>query len=141
MNKPGRLREALLKSLPDLAQDPQKLSIFVERGNLVATGAPGQSWEYRYQVTAVVQDFAGDMDEVAFAIMQWVAVEQPDLLKNDEGSTRGIRFQCEMMTSELVDILIELDLREAAYTDANGTRFDHPAEPPADPTADWIWMR
>lgn len=139
MNKPGRFRTALLAALPDIAQDPHRLSIYVERGHVVATGAPGRGWLYAYQLTAVLQDFAGDMDTLAMAVTQWVELEQPDLLKNDTTNKRGIRFECELISNELADVAIEIDLTEAVYPNADGTQFDHPAEPPADPTAAWLW--
>lgn len=139
MNKPGRFRTALLAALPDVAQDPQRLSIYVERGHLVATGAPGSGWQYSYQLSAVLQDFAGDMDDLALAVMQWVEVEQPDLLKNDTANKRGVRFECDLISNELADVAIEIDLTEAVYPSVDGTQFVHPAEPPADPTAAWLW--
>jgi hypothetical protein len=140
MNKPERFRAALLAALPDLANDPQRLSIFVERGKLVASGTQGAGWQYSYQLTAILQDFAGDMDTLAMAVTAWMAVEQPDMLKNPAHAERGIRFECERMTSELADISIEIDLTEAVYADGNGN-FDHPAEPPADPTDAWMWQK
>lgn len=140
MNKPERFRAALLAALPDLANDPQRLSIFVERGKLVASGTPGAGWQYSYQLTAILQDFAGDMDTLAMAVMAWAAVEQPDMLKNPAHAERGIRFECERMTSELADISIEIDLTEAVYA-GDGGRFEHPTEPSADLTEEWIWQR
>jgi len=139
MNKPERFRTALLAALPDLANDPQRLSIFVEKGKLVASGGQGAGWQYSYQLTAILQDFAGDMDTLARAVTAWVAVEQPDMLKNPAQAERGIRFECELMTSELADISIEIDLTEAVYAGDDGKAFDHPAEPPADPTGAWLW--
>lgn len=139
MNKPERFRAALIAALPDLANDPQRLSIFVEKGKLVASGTEGTGWQYSYQLTAILQDFAGDMDALAKAVIAWVAVEQPDMLKNSAHAERGIRFECELMTSELADVSIEIDLTEAVYAGANDT-FNHPAEPPADPTSAWLWQ-
>jgi hypothetical protein len=138
VNKPERFRVALLAALPDLANDPQRLSIFVEKGKLIASGTEGAGWQYSYQLTVILQDFAGDMDALAKAVIAWVAVEQPDMLKNPLQAERGIRFECELMTSELADIVIEIDLTEAVYA-ANEGSFDHPAEPPADPTSAWLW--
>jgi hypothetical protein len=138
MNKPGRFRTALLAALPELASDPQRLSIFVEKGKLVANGTEGTGWSYHYQLTAVLQDFAGDMDALAKAVIAWVAVEQPDMLKNSMQAEHGIRFECELMTAELADISIEVDLTEAVYASVDAT-FEHPAEPPADPTDAWLW--
>lgn len=139
MNKPERFRAALLTALPDLATDPQRLSIFVEKGKLVATGTPGIGWQYSYQLTAILQDFAGDMDTLALAVTAWVAVEQPDMLKNPAQAERGIRFECQLMTAELADIAIEIDLTESVYAGDDGSIFDHPTEPPADLTGEWLW--
>jgi hypothetical protein len=138
MNKPARFRTALLAALPDLANDPQRVSIFVEKGKLVATGAGRAGWQYSYQLTAILQDFAGDMDTLATVVIAWVAVEQPDMLKNPAHAERGIRFECELITAELTDLSIEIDLTEAVYVSDDDT-FDHPTEPPADPTGDWLW--
>jgi hypothetical protein len=139
MNKPERFRAALLAALPDLANDPQRLSIFVEKGKLVASGTPGAGWQYSYQLTAVLQDFAGDMDTLAMVVAAWVVVEQTDMLKNPAQAERGIRFECELMTAELADVVIEIDLTEAVYA-GRGGGFEHPAEPPADPTGEWLWQ-
>jgi P2 phage tail completion protein R (GpR) len=141
MIKPASLRAALLAALPDVAADPQRLSIFVERGQIRATGAPGAGWEYAYQVTVILQDFAGDMDNLAGVIVGWVAKHQPDVLKNAEARQRAIRFECELMTSELADVSIEIDLTEAVDATNGGAPYQHPPEPPADPTADWLWQR
>ena len=139
MNKPERFRAALLAALPDLANDPQRLSIFVEKGKLIASGTQGAGWQYSYQLTAILQDFAGDMDTLAMAVAAWVATEQPDMLKNPAHAERGIRFECQLMSSELADIAIEIDLTEAVYAGDDG-HFNHPAEPPADPTSAWMWQ-
>jgi len=135
MNKPGSLRDALIKGLPDLALDPQKLLIFAERGSVVATGEPGESWEYAYQLTVIVQDFAGDMDALTATVLRWLAVEQPDLLLSTENRRNGIRFEAELMTAELADVQMQLDITEPVMRRGEG--FEHPAPPPADPTALW----
>lgn len=135
MNKPGRLRATLLAHHPDLASDPQKLAIFVSRGNLVATGEPGGGWEYGYTLTMIVQDFAGDMDALSATVLDWLAVEQPDLLKSPDARARSVRFEAELLSNELADVQIELDLQEAVQR--RDGQFIHPPAPPADPSALW----
>lgn len=135
MNKPGRLREALIAGLPDLALDPQKLLIFAERGKIVATGEPGDSWEYAYQLTVIVQDFAGDMDALTATVLRWLAAEQPNLLLSAESRRDGVRFEAELMTAELADVQFQLDITEPVIR--RNDRFEHPASPPADPTGLW----
>lgn len=135
MNKPGRLREALIAGLPDLALDPQKLLIFAERGKVVTTGEPGDSWEYAYQLTVIVQDFAGDMDALTATVLRWLAAEQPDLLLSADARHNGVRFEVELMTTELADVQLQLDVTEPVIRQHDG--FEHPSPPPADPTAMW----
>lgn len=135
MNKPNRLREALIRGLPDLALDPQKLLIFAERGTVVATGEPGESWEYAYQLTVIVQDFAGDMDALTATVLRWLAAEQADLLLSAESRRNGVRFEAELMTTELADVQFQLDITEPVIRRGDG--FEHPAPPPTDPTAMW----
>lgn len=135
MNKPGRLRKALIAGLPDLALDPQKLLIFAERGKVVATGEPGESWEYAYQLTVIVQDFAGDMDALTATVLRWLAMEQPDLLLSAEGRRSSVRFEAELMTAELADVQFQLDITEPVIR--RGERFKHLPPPPADPTGLW----
>jgi hypothetical protein len=135
MNKPGRLREALIQGLPDLALDPQKLLIFADRGTVIATGEPGDSWEYAYQLTVFVQDFAGDMDALTATVLRWLAAEQPDLLLNPDGRRNGVRFEAELMTAELADVQFQLDITESVIR--RGAGFEHPVPPPADPSALW----
>jgi hypothetical protein len=135
MIKPARLRTALLAALPELATDPQKLLIFADRGHVVATGEAGDSWEYVYQLTLIVQDFAGDMDALTATVLRWLAIEQPDLLRNTDHRRQGVRFEAELMTTELADVQYQLDLSEPVVS--RDGRFEHPAPPPADPTALW----
>jgi hypothetical protein len=78
------------------------------------------------------------MDALAKAVISWVSIEQPDMLKNPMQAERGIRFECELMTAELADVSIEIDLTEAVYASSEGA-FDHPVEPSADPTGAWLW--
>ncbi|WP_199098961.1 phage tail protein [Dyella sp. ASV21] len=138
MNKPARLRAAIMAALPDLATNPERLSIFVEKGRLIATGVPGGGWDYAYTATVLIQDFAGDMDDLAGAVIAWLHVEQPDLLLSADERERAIRFQCDLMDNEQADIALEIDLTEAVRANAAGGGYVHPPAPPSDPTADWL---
>lgn len=128
MNKLNSFREALLAGVPEFARDPDKLSIMAERGRMIASGEAGLGWQYAYQLTFIVQDFAGDMDRVTHTILQWVRKEQPGLLRNPELAEKSIRFEVEAISSELVDIQIEIDLTEAVRSQ-DGVTFDHLPEP------------
>jgi len=135
MIKPGSLRTALLQHLPDIANDPQKLLIFAERGRVITTGAAGDSWEYAYQLTVILQDYAGDMNALTATVLRWLAKAQPDLLLSPEAMRNAVRFEAELMTNELADVQFQLDVTEAVI--GSGGAFQHPAPPPSDPTGLW----
>lgn len=135
MIKPESLRTALLLHLPDIANDPQKLLIFAERGRVIATGAAGDSWEYAYQLTVIVQDYAGDMNALTATVLRWLAETQPDLLLSPDAMRNAVRFEAELMTNELADVQFQLDVTEAVI--GRGGAFEHPAPPPSDPSSLW----
>jgi hypothetical protein len=139
MKKLSTFRAAMMAAVTDLKNDPQKMSIMAERGKLVSTGGAARGWHYAYQLTAIIQDFAGDMDVLTDTVLQWVRVEQPGLLKNNELNAQGVRFEVEMLDNECVDVQLEIDLIEGVST-VDGSTFVHPDEPPADPTESWLWL-
>lgn len=135
MNKPNSLRAALIATLPSVAKDPQTMSVYVDRGRLKSSSAAGTGWEYAYQVTVIIQDFAEDVDVLANAVIAWARTNQPDILANPELRQKSIRFECELMTNELVDVSLEIDLTEAVLRSPDGKTFEHLDEPGPDPSA------
>lgn len=139
MKKLQTFRAALLASSPELAIDPQKVAIFAERGRSVSGGAPGKGWEYQYQATAIIQDFAGDVDAVTRAVLEWMREELPGVLKNPELAAKAFRFECELMANDLVDLQIEVDIDEPVLVGPDG-QIIHPPALPEDPTERWLWQ-
>jgi hypothetical protein len=139
MKKLQSFRDVLLHSCGEIAIDPQKTAIFAERGQVVPGGAAGDGFEYRYQITAIVQDFAGDVDAVSLAIVRWMRAELPGVLKNPERAERAFRFEVEMITSELVDLQIEVDVEEPVAIDAAGN-ITHPPAPGEPDLLDAFWL-
>jgi hypothetical protein len=82
MIKPASLRAAIVAAVPDLAANPDKLQVFVDAGNLVATNTKTLSFEYRYTINLILLDFAGDEDTIMMALLIWVRRHQSDLLDN-----------------------------------------------------------
>lgn len=82
MNKPQSLRAALNKSVAYVRENPDKLHLFVDKGSLVATGASSMSWEYRYTLNVVVEDFSGDQNLLMAPVLLWLTENQPDAINN-----------------------------------------------------------
>lgn len=111
MIKPNSLREHLTAAIPELGRDPDRLLVFIERGSLAGTFAPGFSYEYSYTLSVIVTDFGGQPDAVMVPLMVWIARHQPELLANP--ARRGeIAFEAELLANDKVDLEIRLPLTE-----------------------------
>ncbi|MGI4815398.1 MAG: phage tail protein [Janthinobacterium lividum] len=122
MIKPALLRAALVAAIPSLATDPDKLTVFIDQGSIVASGTPSASFEYRYVVNALALDFSGDSDLVMLALIEWARSHQPDLLSGTGDDDTGICFEVDILNNATVDLSITMQLSESVVvsTDANG---------------------
>jgi len=111
MHKPDHLRAHLTQALPELARHPDKLLLFVDEGNLIATGAPGLAFEYRYTLTLILTDYTGSPDAVMVPLLDWLHVHQSELLMNPDRRD-GIRFEADILANNQVDLQIQLPLTE-----------------------------
>lgn len=112
MIKPAALREAVKKVLPALQNDPSKLLVFVDKGQIVSPGPGSLSFEYRYTLNLILTDISGSADAVMVAILEWAQVNQPELLAvSDDRNT--ITFEVDQVTHDTYDLSIELPLTEA----------------------------
>ena len=57
-------------------------------------------------------DYAGHADAIIVPLLDWARRQQPELFDNPELRQRGIRFSVEYLTTDTVDLAIELDLTE-----------------------------
>lgn len=89
MNKPQSLRSALNKAVAYVRDNPDKLHLFVDNGSMVATGASSMSWEYRYTLNVVIEDFSGDQNLLMAPVLLWLSDNQPDAI-----NTRSCAKNC-----------------------------------------------
>jgi len=112
MNKPQSLRSALNKSVPYVADNPDRLHLFVDSGQLVATSAASLSWEYRYTLNVVITDFTGDQNLLMAPMLLWLRDNQPDALQNSEARERLFSFEVDILANDRCDISMDLKLTE-----------------------------
>lgn len=132
MKKPDSLRSAVTAAVPSLVNDPDKLLVFVEKGQATSTGTLGKSFQYTYTLSLILTDWSGNPDEILYAVLEWVRVQQPELLSNPDKQHRGIRFDVDVLNHQTFDLAIELELSEGVIvsTDATGkVSFKHADEP------------
>lgn len=142
MNKPEQVRALLLSAVPHLARNPNDLHIFVDSGKAVATGAAQNlSFEYQFDLTIIVVDYADHADTLIVPLLAWVAQHQPELLTNPEKRESGIRFRAELIDKHKADIEITLELTERVLVTAveGGRTVKHLPEPPLDPYSGFNW--
>lgn len=130
MKKPESLRELLLAAVPHLTASPGSLSLFIDKGRLATRATGNLSFEYRYTLNLVVQDFAGDLDALTVPILAWIAEQQPELLSR--GDREPFAFEAELLDGDLADVSIDLELTERVRVDrrpAGGVKVTHLDEP------------
>jgi len=69
MYKPNSLRQHLAAAIPDLQRDPDRLLVFADEGNVVASATASLSFEYRFKLNLIVTDDAGDADAIMVALI------------------------------------------------------------------------
>lgn len=138
MQKPDSLRAYVTAALPDLARDPDRLQIFIDKGRIRSTGAKGLAFEYAYSLNLVLLDFAGDVDLVMLTILAWLRVHQAELLQNYQTNPNAIPFEADILDGDKIDLSLQLELTERVITtprEGGGYDMVHPPEPSADPAA------
>ncbi|MGO4703824.1 phage tail protein [Dyella sp. 2RAB6] len=98
MKKPDSLRAALVAALPDLARDPERFLVFIDKGSLHATYVPGLSFECAYTLNIILTDFAEDPLIVWVALLAWLSANQPELLDNVDLRREGVSFEADITT-------------------------------------------
>ncbi|AIY42988.1 Phage tail protein [Collimonas arenae] len=119
-----------------MQQNPDKLLVFADAGNTVATGTASLSFEYRYKLNIIITDYSGDPDAIMVPLLAWVAIHQRDLLDNAELRKTGIGFDVDFNNHETIDLSINLALTERVVVkrgDAGRLDVRHPAEPQPTP--------
>lgn len=144
MYKPKSLRAHLTASNVDLQRNPDKLLIFADGGNTVATGTASLSFEYRYKLNVIITDYAGSEDAIMVPLLAWVQLHQRDLLDNPDLRKIGIGFDVDYNNHETIDIAITLALTERVVVKQAGAgrlEVQHLAEPQMTPGyADAFWQ-
>lgn len=131
MNKPQSLRLHLEQAFSYLAQNPESLLVFVDTGAVQVTLAKGLSFEYSYKLNIILTDFAGDIDVLMVALLDWIRVNQSEILANLELGKNAVQFEADILDNGKVDLSIVLPLTERVIVKRDGNRLDmsYPPEP------------
>ena len=132
MLKMDILRRRLNDAIPWVKRNPDQLDTRIRKGNIVASGRPGASFEYRYHLDVLVMDFPNDIDMLTLAILTWARDHQPDLIFNPDKRVREISFDADILDNGNADVLFSLPVSEAVTVtqDSNGNIKFKPHDEP-----------
>ena len=111
MEKPASLRAALQAALPELAEHPEKLRLFVTGGHIEPNKAT-LGYKQHYVLSIFIEEFAQDPAYLHIALIHWLQTHQPDILGPHKQPQKPITFEAEPLESDRWDILIEVQLTE-----------------------------
>ena len=138
MYKPASLRRHLTAAVPEIARDPDKLSLLVKYGRVACAGSASLSFEYCYTLQLVVLDYAGAADAIVLPTLVWMRTHQPEYFDNPQQRDADFRFEAEYNNATTIDLLIVLQLTERVRVQPIGSdatapgrfQIDHLGEPP-----------
>lgn len=130
MLKPAAIRAALTAHLPELATDPDRLRLWIDKGRVRTRQTASFAFELAYTLNIVVIDWTHP-PVIIFAILNdWLRRFQPSLVASQ--AAEGYSFEADIMTNEAIDLSIDLALTEAVVAvrnDAGGWDMQIVEEP------------
>lgn len=112
MKKPDSLRSHILAAVKELQRDPERMLIFTDKGNVRCTGASGLSFEYVYDLNFILTEYAGELDAVMIPLLDWVRVNQSELIMNIDRSKEAFKFETVILNNNTVDLSLTFPLTE-----------------------------
>lgn len=112
MKKPNSLRTHLLAAVKELQRDPDRMLIFTDKGNVRCTLANGLSFEYVYDLNFILTEYAGELDAVMIPLLDWVRINQNELLVNLEKNKEAFKFETVILNNGTVDLSLTLPVTE-----------------------------
>lgn len=112
MKKPASLREHLSKNIPGLMTDPENFIVFITNGNWRVKRGKSLSFTFTYDLLMLFKDFSLDPAIVFAHLIEWLEINQHELISNPDKLFDGMSFEVEPITHETADILITLKLTE-----------------------------
>lgn len=127
--KHNALREAIVTALPELARDPERLSMWIEKGRIRSPMTESRNFQWEHTLNITLEGFTGHPSVLFLTINDWLRVNQPELLQPDRAS--GYHFEVDVVDDATVDLHVWLDLEERVRVTAkdDGTdAIEHEAE-------------
>lgn len=135
MKKPDSLKTHMLNAVKELQRDPDRMLIFTDKGNVRCTLANGLSFEYVYDLNFILTEYVGELDAVMIPLLDWVRINQNELLANLEKSKDAFKFETVILDNNTVDLSLTLQITERVIVkrqDDGSLKVTFPDEPQYD---------
>lgn len=110
MLKPAAIRNMLTDFLPELAENPERLRLWIDKGGIRTRLTDSFTFEVAYRLNIVVIDWTR-APVIIFALLnEWLRRYQPDLVASQAAA--GYSFEADIVTNSAMDLSIDLDLTE-----------------------------
>lgn len=128
MLKINLLRDALMQAMPELKAAPKNLIMWVDRGKAQSRDTDDLAFSFEFQLNVLLVEFAGDIADLALAILIWLRTHQPDLFAL---GADAFDFEVDILDNGKVDLQIRLQLRQgvAVAITPDGARPSYLPEP------------
>lgn len=111
MLKPAAIRELFTGHIEELARDPERLRMWIDKGSIRTSQTSSFAFEVAYRLNIVVIDWSEPPIILFVLLNNWLRRYQPSLVANQAAD--GYSFEADIMTNSMIDLSIELDLTEA----------------------------
>lgn len=131
MQKPQQLRAALNRSVPLLQQDPERLTMSVAAGTVVASSAPSLSFEYRYRLELTLADMQQDIEAAIVPLLAWLQDNQPEMMGNADRRRSDFTFAIDAAGALSIGLQLSERVLVTQRDDALQVTFPGEPTPPA----------
>lgn len=112
MRKLNQLRAVLEQSNPYFKQNPDRLQLYIDGGQIISTGAASLSFEYVYTLNIIVTDYAADIAHLIVPIIAYLRENQPENFENPSRRENAFKYQLDYNNNNTVDVSFEIAMTE-----------------------------
>lgn len=131
MKKPNQIRKVIEQANPFLKKNPDMLQLFIDKGQIISTGAESLSFEYQYTLNIIITDYAEDLAKIIVPILAYCKINQPEIFANPAKREDAFKFEIDINNNNTLDLSLELMLTERVIqSDKAGKTTLHYANEP-----------
>ncbi|MDQ0250969.1 hypothetical protein J2W22_003033 [Sphingomonas kyeonggiensis] len=133
MNKLDACRAAIVAANSELAQNPDRLMIWADKGRVVTRLTTALGYEWRYRANILLEGLTSSPDAIMVPVLLWLREAQADLLLNFQRGDEAVKFEAHILDANSWDLKVEFELSEAVTLtprDGGGWDVTHLPEPP-----------